>query len=436
MAIATTPTLLSLDRWAKIMGLNPLHFNGAAAFTTPGNQEVMPLRNRCEDIWYQYDWQYADQVGRESLARAIASAEQDVAAVLGYWPAPTWITNEVSRYPRYHRRDFYGTGLSNVRGQFIAVNTHWGKFIQGGRRKCDWIADVTGVESDADTDNYEETVTIEAVVTTTTNVCEIKIYVANHEGDPQWEIRPARTKTLVGTAFTATFWSWQFIDPAAWDVLPVGDEGGAIDITAGANLDLDVEVRREYNDYTEVAAELYWEGQPSSTWPSIACTCGGSGCTACAFTSQEGCLHVRDTDNGLVVPQPASYDADNTKWNPVCPTVCRNPDQVKMWYYAGEQDNRYLAGYDCDPMPQYLAEAIAWLATARLERPYCACGAITALAEDLRQDMSIVGEENISRFMDAGLLANPFGTRRGEIKAWQRIDQMLDSVGRTTGVAL
>ncbi|MHC4709558.1 MAG: hypothetical protein ACYTA3_03815, partial [Planctomycetota bacterium] len=85
MARASTYTLLSLDRWAAIMGINGAHFNGAAA------SAVMPYTDCCTDIWFQYDWQFHSRVGREELARAIAASERDIAEVLGYWPAPTWI---------------------------------------------------------------------------------------------------------------------------------------------------------------------------------------------------------------------------------------------------------------------------------------------------------------------------------------------------------
>ncbi len=42
MARATAKTLLPLDTWARLMGVNPLHFNGARL---PGvDPEVVPVK--------------------------------------------------------------------------------------------------------------------------------------------------------------------------------------------------------------------------------------------------------------------------------------------------------------------------------------------------------------------------------------------------------
>ena len=137
----------------------------------------------------------------------------------------------------------------------------------------------------------------------------------------------------------------------------------------------------------------------------------------------------------MVAVTPAVYSADAGSWGVAAAAVIRNPDQVTVDYYGGEQSDRYLARYTCDPLPHYLAEAVAWLATARLERPYCACGVITALNLDLRRDLSIVGTAGgTSYFAGEVVNENPFGTRLGEVRAWQRIDKMVESVA--TGVAL
>jgi len=428
MANASLATLLPLDRYADIMGITPMHFNGATAEGTDG--AMFPSGSSCSDVWYQYSWQRADQVGRDDLARAIRTAEIDIAKQLGYWPAPTWMESEAVRYPRYHRRDLYRANMKNVRGQFTSVDLRWGKFIQGGRR----ISDLNTVEAvdydDADLDGFNETATVTAIIADAdATLCEIKVYHEGHDGDAQWEIRPRRSGTLVAGTFTATFWSWQFILPALLSALPVGAAPQAIDISTDANFVVSVEVRRTYNDHTASHGTLFWEKQPSGC-PS----CGGLGCPACAFDTQSLCLHVRDTDLGRAVLVPSSYDTDSGYWVEQAQSVCRDPDQAAVNYYAGEQSDEYLAGYTCDPLPHYIAEAIAWLATARLERPFCACGVLTALADDLRRDLTITGTDKTSWFVPEVVLDNPFGTRLGEVKAWMRISNMMDSV--VVGVAI
>jgi len=93
-------TLLSIHRYARIMGINPVHFSGGYGDT------IWPIMNNsCQDIWVRNSWQYGDMVSREDIARAILDAESDIAHVLGYWPAPKWIEAEVHPYPRFHRPD-------------------------------------------------------------------------------------------------------------------------------------------------------------------------------------------------------------------------------------------------------------------------------------------------------------------------------------------
>ncbi len=78
-------TLLSIFRYAKIMGLTPLTFAGAA---TPSlNPMVMPIEG-CSALWAKYDWQIHDQVSKMQLAEAIYQAEYEISQALGYWPAP------------------------------------------------------------------------------------------------------------------------------------------------------------------------------------------------------------------------------------------------------------------------------------------------------------------------------------------------------------
>jgi hypothetical protein len=72
------------------------------------------------------------------------------------------------------------------------------------------------------------------------------------------------------------------------------------------------------------------------------------------------------------------------------------------------------------------------MATARLERPFCHCGVLTALAEKLQTDLALTDPDQ-SYSLPFSLLDNPFGTRRGEMEAWKRVSNYKD---RIVGVAL
>ena len=66
--------------------------------------------------------------------------------------------------------------------------------------------------------------------------------------------------------------------------------------------------------------------------------------------------------------------------------------------------------------------AIAWLATARLERPFCSCDNVVDLVKQLRTDLALVGGP-LGYNTTLEQLNNPFGTRLGEIRAWQRVSK-------------
>ena len=159
MARASIPTLLSLNYYAQIMGINPMHFAGATT------DDYFPLRNTCADLWVQESWQFADMVSRESLAQEIDQAETAIANELGWWPAPKWIVQEVHRYPRFYRKDAYRFGGRNVRNQRVGVGCDYGMIISPGQRASSLIeAGATVTYTDADGDGFYETATVTVAV--------------------------------------------------------------------------------------------------------------------------------------------------------------------------------------------------------------------------------------------------------------------------------
>jgi hypothetical protein len=422
MARADTPTLLSLDRYARMMGINPMHFSGATT------DDYFPLRNSCNDLWVQRSWDFADAVSREELAREIAQAELDIANELGWWPAPKWIVQEQHRYPRHYRRDAFRVYGRNIRSMRVGVKTDYAKVISPGRRATSAVdTGATVTYTDADGDGFRETATVTAT-TTLTNVNEVFAFTAGKSGAQTWEIRPARTKTISGGTLTMTFWSWQMIDPDLWDAFPTAASlDGQISINlselTGAgpytNVVGTVDVYRVYTDTTEASAQMIWEPTPIKTsllGPDFCVT--ASECAGCRLTTQDGCFHIRDPLTGYVVPTPATYDEDNAQWDQVCFTENREPDSVKLWYYCGDLSQDYLSGRVGDPLDRKWAEAIAQLTTARLERQLCTCGNLTALTQKWQKDAAEGSNDLNVPFEE---MDNPFGTRLGELYAWRKV---------------
>lgn len=414
-------TWLSLSRYAQILGINPVHFQGAH-----GVSGVWPFSgNSCSDIWPRHSWQNSDQVSHEDLAFAIKQAEDEISAYVGYPLAPTWFTQSTFRFPQYHRPDKVGIGGRNTRGQRKSISTGVGKMIQAGRRTTTLIdnASVAGGElvySDEDGDGFSELATI-TVTTSVTEPCEIKVYHSGMSAAPEWEIRWPQDVTISGGTATIKLDSWLLIDPETHAAHPTDAGFTAINADLTASYVQEVDIYREYTDNTAVSARFFWE--PDDGYVYVGCSqCGSTGCASCGYTTQDGCLLVRDVENGFVVPSPATYNSSTGQWDTNSFTVCRDPDRVLTWFQAGDMDEAFLNGNSCDPLSDFFARIIAWIATARLERPFCHCGNVTALAESWREDLAYQGDK--SYLLDFGLLDAPFGTRRGEMQAFKTLSML------------
>ncbi len=428
MARGNARTILSLDRYARILGVNPAHFNQLGT----GDDDVpMPFEARCKDVWFQHDWQNSDRVGRDDLARQIETAEEDIASSLGFWPGPVWIEKEVHPFPRHFYRDVYDSGL-NVRWQRKSIQPRWSKLIEAGRRAVTFIANAEelGGEltySDEDGDGYEETATI-TVPTTETQPCEIKAYWPDEDGDPEFEIRDPRSVSIVGGTATLVFFSWQLVPLDLWEAFPtVNNPLAPLKINDPANRLTEVDVYREFSDFSQPSSQFFWENRPRNIHPlfDAQCNnCNGNGCPACSLESLDGCLFVRDVDLGIAVPVPASFDEESQSWSEQNFVNCRAPDQTKIWYRAGELDEKFLSGRSCEPLKQKWAEAIAWLATARLYRPFCSCGTVEKFQSNMRRDLAKTEPDGTSYVTTEADLDNPFGTRKGEVMAWRRVNKL------------
>lgn len=423
-ALPLQRTHLSLPYYARLMGINPVNFAGGAGTTvwTAGG---------CSDLWPRYSYQANDRASHEELANAIYDAERDLARILGYTVAPEWFEQEVHDYPRPHRPDAYNINMKNRRGQFKSFKLNWGYFIQGGTRLATNRRTVSPSYTDESGDGFIDTATITST-STATDVAEEKVYFLGTGGDPDWEIRPCRTKSISAGVLTMTFDPWLFIDPDHYSYTtrpptPGGFSAFDLENSYADYYVTEVDIYWEYNDYTQPGVVFYWESQPDTIATCEAC--GGTGCPVCFFTSQNGCLHARDSILGMVAAAPAEYDSANQLWYDEQMAVGRDPDEIKAYYYAGHQSQNYLAGRTYDPLDRYLAQAIAWVATARLERDICSCGNLAALSEDLRRDLSVTSEnQGDSRFTPDEILTNPIGMRKGEVMAWQRIKNMVPSI--------
>ena len=400
-------TWLSLERYLKIIGVvAPPHFYGSYV------PDIWPAQD-CSAVVPRHGWQYRDVSSREEILEQIILAEEDISEIVGFNLAPTFVSNEIYMFPRPYDPLFHSAGGINTSGRPVSIKARTSRIIQGGARSVDKIGTATTVGgslayTDEDGDGFAETVTI-TVATTETEVCELKVYIADTLGVPEWEIRHPRSKSISGGNVVFEFRTWQFVNPDI-DARTSSEEYRALDLTDTANLLTSVDIYREYIDNTVASARFFWENAGDAR----ASTDVG------ALTYQDGVVVVRDVQLGLLVPQAATYNSDIGGWNSAGWAVGRDPDQVRVSYYAGDVSRTFMNGLSCDPLKDKYAKAIAYLATARLSKSICPCQGVLDFFEGLRKDLalSISGEAYNVPFRD---LDNPFGTRYGEVMAWRLI---------------
>jgi hypothetical protein len=263
---------------------------------------------------------------------------------------------------------------------------------------------VTVVYSDPDGDGFDELATV-SVATAITNLTELRLFFAGHSGEPEWEIRPLKSKAVAGGTFTATVDSWQLLDPSILDNWPGSQYGSGLDITTAGNFVTTVDVYRVYTDPEEQCA-LSWGGRHDAI-----------------TQSQVGYLKGKQPKLGSVSPVPATYAAG--AFTEVAFGNGFEPDYITASYLSGL--TRTVGGQYV--LPPLLEEAIVYMTTARLEKPVCStCPVPQAKEEELKQDMVIAqrrgsdGEE--VKFIRRDVLVTPFGTKRGEVEAWRIVQSI------------
>jgi hypothetical protein len=368
----------------------------------------------CGEPWLQFQWQSADRISREELARVIKEAERRIANEVGYNLLPDWAWDERKRTVRPTRPELFNLGWTNARGQRLSTETLWGHVISGGIRASDAIE--TGVSvnrTDTDGDNYSEEVTA-TVTTTVTDPNEIRAYYPGESGADAWEIRPINV-SISGTTATITFKSWQIVKPDLTTRISVE----AIDAEDDNNYLDTIDVYRVYND-PQTMVNFLWEPQPRSV-------CGTETCVACTFGTQTGCLMVRDPRLGIMTYWPAEWDAADADYDEVCPTICRQPDQVRLYYYSGNEDKNLTRSRV--EMEDYWKYAVAYYAASLLDREVCDCENVRNFVKRWQVDRARAGRDQVYT-LTTTQADNNLGTREGAIYALNCIRQPGRKIGR------
>lgn len=404
MAISTeTKTLLSLDRFAAVAGIHPLHFNQVfVPDIAPGSTCDVPIM--------QFAYQVAGRTGREDIARAIATAENMIATQLGCLPAVDWTVEEPHTAARPFNPVLYSGGL-DIRGQFNTIRTNRGYVWTGGQKgKTLVAASQAVVYTDTDGDGYFETATI-TVATTVTDVQELALYYPGKSGQDNWEIRPLQSVAIAAGVATIVCRREQLVQSALLFTYNPQGVDGLVD----ANFLDEVDVYRLYNDPSQ-QVQLIWDAVGGL------CECAGEGCATCGYGVENGCLVVRDNRVGMVAAQPGTWNAVSGGYDSALWAECRAPDRLRLWYRSGWKNSELLWPYrQMDPMWE---RAIVNMTMGLLQRQICSCEPLENAFMYWREDLShseASGGKSSSWQLSRGLLNNPFGMWRGAISAWELV---------------
>lgn len=379
MARSDVFTLIPLDFWADVYGVDLYPFNQVYASETP----------ECEPIWCQRPPGYGAQGRyhvRDSLARAIKRAESIMEEWLGSPVAPEWVMDEIEladcptgrvRTRRYRVIEF-------GQPQWIKI----GDYAPG---YADHVAQVTVPEGDYDGD-----------------LCDLWIIAPDYPGDAvkqTYAIRPLRWAEDAAGDYIAEGHTAQFVDPDLWATCEeLTDEAAtylnSVEVwqrTAGAG-----------EDYPQ--AEIIW--LPNG--------CGDEG--ICGEDIRTTCAHVRgglDRRGGSadLYVVPATYNETTGVWEATSAPSGYYAKRVRLYYKAGLRPQNPLW---CEPYDYFAAETVARLATAYLSHQPCGCEAVAQQFEHDRMWMAADGTPK-STPADPYAYRNPLGNTWAAQNAWKLI---------------
>lgn len=334
MAISTFSNGLTLDRFAAIVGYNPVHFNGgygASIFPSTG----------CAGVWTQYAWQNrAGIVSRGEIAAEIAVTEREFANIVGW-----------NIYPTYSQK------LALVQSNGV-VDLDVRKLVAIGQRVATFIDTPTITYSDADGDSYKETATITVAISDSD--LDYRPFFPSKDGAPEWQITPY-TARVSGGILTIVLPSWVCVDPILWEEHP-GYDGVA-------PLDMD-----DTNTYlTEL--DIYSVATVAPTTISIV---HGD------LTTTVNTVDIISYDYGII---QLSNSIDQSG----CATV--SAGRAVIPYLAGNNDASCENG-----LSHLLATAVAHCVIARLARHSCGCSNAQELWDEMKRDTAARGTTSFMGF--------------------------------------
>jgi len=130
---------------------------------------------------------------------------------------------------------------------------------------------------------------------------------------------------------------------------------------------------------------------------------------------------VRDERRGIVAYRPATWDAANDEFDSAGYAVCRDPDQLRIWYYSGYESDSPKVEFPRTQLDPFWEKLIAYFAAALIDRDVCSCNNSERFIDYWREDLART-RRDVAHQISPSDLDNPFGTTRGALEAWRKIN--------------
>lgn len=403
---------LPLDTFRSVISYNPYHFWQLANGT-------VPVTSKCNSLVKEYAWQDADAAGRDNVRSAIETAQSRFIEHLGYSVGAHYVESVV-QYPKLKNPGMTRFMPIDPRARRVALQLPEGEIQAIGKETFLSIDPAaTVVLTDEYGDGLLDTFTLIVDLTGyEVEVDEIAVYFATGDrldGEPiseRWEIAPINV-SFSGAIATITGRSWLIVDPIRYHGVGVDplnpDDAVYVDTLA---------VVKHYaaSDGTTVdnaQAVLIWETDPAAC--AVPC-CGLEFDSGYSDPAAEGYaiarVGVRDAERGWVHPGESVLNADGT-WSEIDWSGCRQPDRALI---------RYKAGVD---FTSAWRNTVARLAAAELSGRICACDTANHELYRWQFDLSRAAGANDEQYqISFNDLANPLGTRAGQVYAWKQIQNL------------
>lgn len=387
MARASTETLLPLDEFARILGIDPWSFNQMNFPVSKGGQ--------CADVLFQHPWQQ-DRLSREEVAQAIADAEQMLADELHYWPAPKYLVGEEVKVP--HQKTLHDEGYRTPK----PVQLKWHHIVAPGVFKRTSIGTITGTDlatTDADNDGFKDTFTAtidNAAIADITDPNEIALYFveADRLGETlneTWRIRPVSI-SISGQIATIRGHITLLVKPN----LQSGVQAKTLKADLAGNYVTSLECHRVFTDSTYTQAEPH---QGLAIWKQV------SGCRTddCSSSTKPLCLGEDKPEQGVMYASFAQ------------PCPARRPDRLEVNYLAG-------LPLENGQMQPEMARCVAYLAVALLANEKCGCERTNRILGYWKQRVTSF-EDEVNKAVGFSKDFNniPFPVTQGGVFAWKRV---------------